>query len=121
VRVQLVSEQVLSVDDNSRAIIWSVDPLRKRASPMPLGHNYDPACPHIFWLDEGGGTPQNRLNKIRSGGGRGSRCPRSAAATRRDIRRKSWLSSTIRPNAIERSILRAGERCASAPPCSCCA
>src|SRR5215475_3721720 len=22
--------------------------LRKRASPMPLGHNYDPACPHIF-------------------------------------------------------------------------
>jgi len=73
VRVQLVSEQVLSVDDNSRAIIWSVDPLRKRASPMPLGHNYDPACPHIFWLDEGGGTPQNRLNKIRSGGGRGSR------------------------------------------------
>ena len=29
---------------------------------------------HIFFqLDEGGGTPQNRLNKIRSGGGRGSR------------------------------------------------
>jgi hypothetical protein len=74
VRVRLISEQVLSVDDDPRAIIWSVVPLRNRASPMPLGYNYDPACPHIFfWLDEGGGTPQNRLNKIRSGGGQGSR------------------------------------------------
>jgi hypothetical protein len=72
VRVQLVSEQVLSVDDDSRAIIWGVVPLRNRASPMPLGHMIQLA--HIFfWLDEGGGTPQNRLNKIRSGGGRGSR------------------------------------------------
>ena len=48
VQVRLVSEQTVCVDDAPRGIIWSVVPLRKRASPMPLGHNYDSACPHIF-------------------------------------------------------------------------
>src|SRR6516162_7724057 len=49
VQVRLVSEQTVCVDDAPRGIIWSVVPLRKRASPMPLGHNYDSACPHIFF------------------------------------------------------------------------
>jgi hypothetical protein len=37
VRVQLVSEQVLSVDDDSRAIIWSVDSIAKTCKPHAFG------------------------------------------------------------------------------------
>jgi hypothetical protein len=61
VRVRLISEQVLSVDD---------DPPRDHLEHGPTAKTLPT---YFFWLDEGGGTPQNRLNKIRSGGGRGSR------------------------------------------------